>query len=163
VSGSHRVVRWFRNNAQQLPRLVLLSSVRGIWCGLGGPSVRSTADPHRPALLHTHYADKACCAPTHTRTQHVRRTHTLHVHATRTPARSAYAYTHHLRQPAKRLNNIFICLVSVLTIELILCLRTDLDDCRWQCNRLTKAASRRRRGAPEARLAGPLNALQLAV
>jgi hypothetical protein len=89
VSGSHRAVRWFRNTAQQLPRLVLLSSVRGIWCGLGGSSVRGTVDPHRPTLSHTHYAYKACCAPTHTRTQHVRRTHTtcacrMHTRAQRT-------------------------------------------------------------------------------
>jgi hypothetical protein len=102
VSGSHGVVRWFRNTAQQLSRLVLLSSVRGIWCGLGGSSVRSTADLHRPALSHTHYAYKACRAPTHTRTQHVRCTHThttcachMHTRAQRTHS----AYTHHL--PAK--------------------------------------------------------------
>jgi hypothetical protein len=36
--------------------------------GLGGSSVRSTADPHMPTLSHTHYAYKACCAPTHTHT-----------------------------------------------------------------------------------------------
>jgi hypothetical protein len=33
VSGSHGVVRWFRNTAQQLPRLVLLSSARGTRLG----------------------------------------------------------------------------------------------------------------------------------
>jgi hypothetical protein len=64
VSGSHGVVRWFRSAAQQLPKLVQLSSARGIWCGLGGPSVRSAVDPHRPTAL------------AHTRTQHVRCTHT---------------------------------------------------------------------------------------
>jgi hypothetical protein len=101
VSGSHGVVRWFRSTAQQRPRLVLLNSVRGIWCGMGGSSVRSTADPHRPTLSHTHCAYKACCAPTHTRTQHVRCTHTIcacHMH-TRVQ-RTHSAYTHHLRQPA---------------------------------------------------------------
>jgi hypothetical protein len=111
-SGSHGVVRWFRlPTTQQLPRLVLLSSVRGIWCGPGGSSVRITVDPHRPTLSHshTHHAHKACCAPNHTRTKHVRCTHTtcachMHTRAQRA-ARSAHtapcAYTTYDESPAR--------------------------------------------------------------
>jgi hypothetical protein len=76
-SGSHWVVRWFRlPTAQQLPGLVLLSSLRGIWCGLGGSSVRSTADPHMPTPSHTHCAYKACCAPTRSHTHTACAVHT---------------------------------------------------------------------------------------
>jgi hypothetical protein len=81
------VVRWFRlPTAQQLPGLVLLSSGRGIWCGLGGCSVRSTAGPHRPvsrpALPHTHHACKACPLAPHSHAHTARAAHT--------PARSAH-------------------------------------------------------------------------
>ena len=43
---------------------------------MSAPRLRECLYPHRPTLSHTHYACKACCAPTHTRTQHVRCSHT---------------------------------------------------------------------------------------
>jgi hypothetical protein len=76
-----------------------------IYCMLRAPphhaeGTASTTDPHRPTLSHTHYAYKACCAPTHTRTQHVQCTHTTCACRMHTRAQHTHsAYTHHLRQP----------------------------------------------------------------
>ena len=80
VSGSHRVVRWFRNTAQQLPKLVLLSSVRGIWCGLGGSSVRiplTRTGPH----TRTHTMPITHTVPPLTRTYSMSDAHALTAHS----------------------------------------------------------------------------------
>ncbi len=84
------------NTAQHVPSLVLLSSVRGIQCGLGGSSVRiplTRTGPHTrthsmpikhivPPLIHihTHSMSNSTCTP------HAHRTCAHRAHATRSRA-----------------------------------------------------------------------------